>query len=591
MKKRLMCLIIALAMAMSCLGGCTFLYEAGVIRVDNEKAYNLSVATVTYMDKTVEVTRGELVEVYNAQGYQYVESYGYTVKDACDLLINQLANQKIIRIWGESQSVAGSKDGLTIATLLNAEKNEGVKTINETLRTSYDQYLDVVLKEMNISKVEGESNVDKDRTARALPTIEEEEFDREEYVSADIAETDIDKSFFVAIQEEIASETNAKVQKAMKLALSRLTAVLCANYYLDTAEECYDYLLNKQLIGMVDANISDHIKSLSPDEEATIDSKVLAAYELYKDTQKQKYDADETKLGSDVAAYLETLVYVPTSGYGEVKNVLIQFTDEQNARYKAYKAKGYSDEDNLAFRDNLAKEITVKFSSVDFYDWYDNCYDEDDYDDTHILYDWRDVVVEQSGATITEDMSIDAFMLELKADLESASDYAGKLKVVDNYIYGYGEDTGMFNAKNDYVISPVDSENSWVEEFTELGQALCGGYDDSEEYKHISKANLITGNWGEVGATGWVVTDYGVHIIYVTKIIGAEVDADNYITLDTVINLKTGKTLREVIKDGVVGTMQNHKTTAFENDIFETNKDDFTIVYHPENWEDIALSK
>ena len=83
MKKRLMCLIIALAMAMSCLGGCTFLYEAGVIRVDNEKAYNLSVATVTYMDKTVEVTRGELVEVYNAQGYQYVESYGYTVKDAC----------------------------------------------------------------------------------------------------------------------------------------------------------------------------------------------------------------------------------------------------------------------------------------------------------------------------------------------------------------------------------------------------------------------------------------------------------------------------------------------------------------------------
>lgn len=590
MKKRLICLITILAMAMSCLGGCTFLYEAGIIKVDNEKAYNLSVATVTYMDETVEVTRGELVEAYNTQGYQYVESYGYTIKDACELLIEQLANQKIIRIWGAKQSTAGSTDGLQLSTLLNAEKNEAVSIINETLETSFDQYLDVVLKEMNISKVEGEENVDEDRNARVLPTIEEDEFDRTEYVGADIAESDIEKSFFVTIQQEIEAETDAKVQKAMKLALSRLTAVLCANYYKDTAEECFDYLYNKQLIGMVDSNISKFIESLSPSEEATIDAKVQQAYDQYKEKQTSDYDMDDTKFGSAVSSYLDTLVYIPTTGYGEVKNVLIQFTDEQMARYKAYKSKGYSDEDNLAFRDALAKEITVKFSSVDFYDWYENAYNQDDYDDTHILYDWRDVVAEQSGATITEAMPINDFIAQLKSDLEGASDYESKLRVVDNYIYGYGEDTGMFNAKNDYVISPVDSENSWVAEFTELGQALCGGYDDSADYEYISRDNLITGDWGKVGATGWVVTDYGIHVIYVTRLVGAGA-VDKYVGLDTVVNLKTGETLADIIRDDVVTTMKGHKRTSFENDIFETNKDDFTIVNHPENWEDIALSK
>ncbi|MCI9031425.1 MAG: hypothetical protein HFK09_02750 [Clostridia bacterium] len=208
------------------------------------------------------------------------------------------------------------------------------------------------------------------------------------------------------------------------------------------------------------------------DGESVTEEEILTSYNSLVATQKISY-ADSAAYDKAATSSTENVLYTPDDNYFYVKHILVQFSDEQKAELEAYKKEGmHSKAEIESFRNNLVKNI-VGYKHID---------GEDDKSKPLSVYDIY--------AVITSKMS------QYKYNPREAE------RMFDKLIYDYNTDDGAFgNAKGygvKYELGTGESE-TYMQEFADAARDM---YDTLEVGQLYDKL---------------VVTDYGVHIMYLAS--------------------------------------------------------------------------
>lgn len=273
---------------------------------------------------------------------------------------------------------------------------------------------------------------------------------------------------------------------AQKVALTSMARTVKDNYFGWTMEEFLDYQLDGAVMSRLAqeyaeryyTDIEDLIKTRLSEKLTNLKAEKEAYYKLYP----SMFTSDVTALDNDTFLY-----YVPEE-YNEkylfVKNLLIQFSDEQTAKLAYYEQFGKDSKEYIEYRNKLATELVMKD--------YEN--DENEIENVFKLDGAGNVVLNDSVlktaldglATMTVKERTDAF-----------------IKLIDKY----NQDPGMQGSAHDYVLRIEEADvagtaDSWVAEFAAAGR---------EAY-----------NKDGFGSWRIAVTDFGVHIVYVSSFVEAE---------------------------------------------------------------------
>ncbi|MBR2988899.1 MAG: peptidylprolyl isomerase [Clostridia bacterium] len=211
------------------------------------------------------------------------------------------------------------------------------------------------------------------------------------------------------------------------------------------------------------------------------DDEVLEHYNTLLASQQSKYSIVDSFYTDVKSGSVSPLLYYPNGNYYYVKHILVPFSDAQTSALSSYKAQFESvvGESGIAqYKNQLGASVTG----------------------------YAHVNGENSGSELT--------IQQIYADIENqiakvANDPVAREKKFDELIYKYNTDDGIFG--------------------NELGYAVKGNFDDvssdSEKYdatymKEFAVAADELYRAGVEGAlSGIVTTDYGVHILYLSKII------------------------------------------------------------------------
>lgn len=511
--KKFLAVILVTIIAITVFAGCD------VITKNEERDYNQSLATVKYAGLTSTVTKGEFNESFNSLAYYYVYYYGYTVDEAATSILDSLAQRKLLILYvrdeiAKSQGVANTT---AVADLLNAvEKNEAVKSANESMAKWYKQVFEELWKEANSTDDTTDDTTDDDKVDEtdkiaARPTRPDKKEAEVDYTKPlDPAKAEIkffEKPYKDLYTEKEWDELNKVEGKAdyIPKALNELKKQLADNY------KSYDYYLNSayetQLISKYKREL---VKDFDPDDAA-----IRAEYDRYVSLNKEKFSIEkEANYKNAISSSLTNTVYHPTSehGYGYVFNILFKFSDEQSTELKNFTA-GQPDKELVkAFRDALAKGIKVRKSNLN-------------YDPEAVCDDCKAVQTESKDPNkyctkekcnarpyeVDSEGNIKKYNVmdvinELTAKLDAATTFEAKREIATQYVYMVNDDTGMYNTSsnnaitaggNGYLISPHETDKTYVEEFSKKGRELVNN---------------------GLGSYGWCVTDYGIHFMFVSYI-------------------------------------------------------------------------
>ena len=365
--KKFLAVILVTIIAITVFAGCD------VITKNEERDYNQSLATVKYAGLTSTVTKGEFNESFNSLAYYYVYYYGYTVDEAATSILDSLAQRKLLILYvrdeiAKSQGVANTT---AVADLLKpVEKNEAVKSANESMAKWYEQVFEELWKEANSTDDTTDDTTDDDKVDEtdkiaARPTRPDKAEAEVDY-NAELKPEDAEIKFFEKPYKDLYTEKewdelNKVEGKAdyIPKALNELKKQLADNY------KSYDYYLNSayetQLISKYKREL---VKDFNPDDAA-----IKSEYDRYVSLNKEKFSIEtEANYKSAISSSLTNTVYHPTSehGYGYVFNILFKFSDEQSTELKNFTA-GQPDKELVkAFRDALAKGIKVRKSNLNY---------------------------------------------------------------------------------------------------------------------------------------------------------------------------------------------------------------------------------
>mgnify|MGYP004644401707 CR=1 FL=1 len=600
--KKFLAVILVTIIAITVFAGCD------VITKNEERDYNQSLATVKYAGLTSTVTKGEFKESFNSLAYYYVYYYGYTVDEAATSILDSLAQRKLLILYvrdeiAKSQGVANTT---AVADLLNAvERNEAVKSANESMAKWYKQVFEELWKEANSTTDDStddkkdDDKVDETDKIAARPTRPAKKEAEVDYTKPlDPAKAEIKffekakKDLFTAKEWEELNKVEGKVDYVDK-ALNELKKQLADNY------KSYDYYLNSayetQLISKYKRELS---KDFNPDDAAIESEK-----EKYVSLNKEKFSI-ETKANykTAISSSLTNTVYHPTSehGYGYVFNILFKFSKDQSTELKNFTA-GQPDKSIVEkYRAQLANKIEVMKSNPD-YDPDEVCEEckkaqKDNKDPnkycTKEKCNARPYEVDENGDikkykvfdVIGEDGEIaeHGVINDLIRELEKATTFEAKREIATKYVYMVNDDTGMYNTSsnnaitgngNGYLISPHEDDKTYVEEFSKKGRELV-------------KSGL--------GSYGWCVTDYGIHFMFVsyipydTTVSGV---ADDLIPLEYIVyygreddDNDKNKTLRDVIVQDLKSKNTEARYQIAAQNAIAANKDN-SISRNKKAWE------
>lgn len=609
--KKFLAVILVTIIAITVFAGCD------VITKNEERDYNQSLATVKYAGLTSTVTKGEFNESFNSLAYYYVYYYGYTVDEAATSILDSLAQRKLLILYvrdeiAKSQGVANTT---AVADLLNAvEKNEAVKSANESMAKWYKQVFEELWKEANSTDdttddTKDDDKVDETDKIAARPTRPDKAEAEVDY-NAELKPEDAEIKFFEKPYKDLYTEKewdelNKVEGKAdyIPKALNELKKQLADNY------KSYDYYLNSayetQLISKYKREL---VKDFNPDDAA-----IQAEYDRYVSLNKEKFSIEtEANYKSAISSSLTNTVYHPTSehGYGYVFNILFKFSDEQSTELKNFTA-GQPDKTIVEkYRAQLANKIEVMKSNPD-YDPDEVCEecekaqkeskDPNKYC-TKEKCNARPYEVDSEGNI--KKYNVMDVINELTAKLDAATSFEAKREIAAQYVYMVNDDTGMYNTSsnnaitaggNGYLITPKGKNSSFVAEFTTLGRALINGESDIEgvAYDELKNKGYDINGKG-LGAYGWCVTDYGIHFMFVsyipydTTVSGV---ADDLIPLDYIVYYgrsddenDKNKTLRDVIVQDLKSKNTEARYQIAAQNAIAANKDN-SISRNKKVWE------
>lgn len=574
MKKRfagiLMCMMM---LCMSLLAGCS------LVERDYNRYYSQAVAVVEHKEngKTAQVTKRELIEGYQSYGYMYEQSYGYTRQQALSLTLSMLENRKI--------------------TLLEAEEKFGVSENGKNGLTSeeqtylYDQVVDALSSNLDVyyNEVTGTTSSEEeseDITFEGYDKTAVLEFQNGQYVIKKTQTTEdpladykfdssnpknfFDSEDYKAIYENFRENILGADEDYQKAFLEYARALRLSEYgqnlSTDTPslfdreiQRLYNLSYENYMITKYshsNRNSSDVSSITTSDILNMYSSKVRADYTEYVLEGDSGYD-------EDMQNSLNEMYYIrqdsDATKFFTIANVLFKFTDEQQEEYDAIMALSTDDggltSDQINQRlDRLYAQITPV---VRTYNENTDIYEE----------------VENHSYTISYIYNIMSSALS-SAKATGNVNYIGD--TINDFIYQYNEDTGMFNATNNYVIG-IDSEgevvSSFVDSFNEAAVAL---YDN--------------GN-GQIGdISGFVRSEYGIHVLIYTGACENLFDSINVSDkealeklYDTRVNILVDKTYFDVIYDEIY--VDNY--TYFENNHMRYLRQEYTITEYQGRYDDL----
>lgn len=492
----LMCFVL---LCMSLFAGCS------LVETNNNKLYNAVVADIYNKEgkKVAEISNRELISGYESYGNMYVQYYNYTKAQAVDMTLKQLENRKIVILEAEKLFNVNFKTGEGLD-----EKEKGyiydqtVESLNTNLKNYYDKVLGTTEEEEKDEdeiKFEGYSkNVTLDYDENGNYVIKKLNV-KDGLLDGYRPTNNILKSFYnEAEKAEIYDNfiekgfSSEDYQKALKYYLIDLkSAEYGMNLSTDAKsmfereiERLYKVNYENYIVQKYSENNkkSGEIASVTTDDILKLySSKVRASYTKYAIEKDGNY-------GENVSSSLNDVYYFrgdeEANKYFTVANILFKFDDAQTARYE---------------------EINKKLSESEVYDEYES--------DLNALYSQIKPVIRQLNEDTgiyeeidndfnlsVNDIIYDKIQIALK-NAQTTGDVGYIGDIINNYIYTYNEDTGMFNAKSNYVIG-VDKDgkavSSFVEEFNEAGLKL---YNNGR---------------GKIGDMEVARSSYGIHVLVYT---------------------------------------------------------------------------
>ena len=365
-----MTVVITTASAVSC----------GLFEINTDRDMKQVVATVD-IDKTGDgqadkIYKRELISGYLSYGYQYVQSYGYTVSQAYELILDNLVNNEIIvqKARHEMASTVSAEDAQTVLDNLKAENaqllalfatEEDVAKVNSNLSFGGDKYLDalatVVYNRYNNKAVTKNDAafrfVSEDVIFKAISDAkdsvkslvesfsEETETHEHEHVSYTVRTTP-------TMSEDEEDEIDVEKCKANKLNLSssESTNALADAYdrfidlgLIDSGEKYvnnndisilnlsyFKVAITSALEGELVSNFEEYLRGQKQLTDAT------ALYNLYnekKEAQEAAYSGNITSYETELGAVSDSsfVVYHPETGYSYVSHILVKYEDADKA--------------------------------------------------------------------------------------------------------------------------------------------------------------------------------------------------------------------------------------------------------------------
>ena len=488
MKKKLLAMILIVAVVATLLTGCT------LFPVDEERDYHQVVATVDYKDMSKDVLKGDLLNYYVQYGGTYIYYYGWTEAETLEYLCTSLARQNLLLLYAKEYLATQADPDITDAEIA-AMKAEDFLTVDERrycieqTNKSFEESWRSLITELEEEQAANEGTTDEEEPEEDETTEEEElearpvrpeEEESDEYVDEGMTDAaQLPKGFMDTVQSEIDAETDATARKNMSTALKELQDNLASGF------KDYAYYLNSQYETRILDKYSEALGDALPeitDEELNARYNRLVSIDISKYTDEEAY-ASALKSTSDI-------YYHTTQGYSQVRSILLKFTDEQTDALKTItNMVGDNEKAVEAYRAILAlgedvagKKMPSQFASLadlgikvnvsnpDYDEEEDelaDAYTDKGVDYKVILYAMADYIAAKVDAAAAA-----ATAAGISGnDLELVKQYAASEAITD-WIYLVNDDTGMFDSES-YVLSPSGSASSYVEEYTVLGRALA----------------------------------------------------------------------------------------------------------------------
>ncbi len=489
MKKKLLAMILIVAVAATVLTGCS------LFPVDEERDYHQVVATVDYKGMSKDVLKGDLLNYFLQYGGTYIYYYGWTEEETLDHLCQSLARQNLLLLHAKEYLARDNDPDITDAEIA-AMKAEDFLTVDERrycieqTNKSFEESWRSLIADLEEEQAANEGATDEEEPEEEETADEEElearpvrpeEEESDEYVDEGMTdEAKLPAGFMDTVQSEINDETDATARKNMSTALKELEDNLASSF------KDYAYYLNSQYETRILDKYSEALGDALPE---ITDTEFAARYNRLVELDISKY-TDEDAYASALESSTDML-YHTTEGYAKVRSILLQFTDEQTEALETITAMVGDNEKAvetyraiLALGEDVAGSmmpehfasladlgIKVNVSNPD-YDEEEgelaDAYTDKGVDYKVILYAMaNDIAAKVDKAAKA---AIDAGIPD--DDLGLVKNYAAEQAIVD-WIYLVNDDPGMFESDG-YILSPSGSASSYVEEYTVLGRALAG---------------------------------------------------------------------------------------------------------------------
>lgn len=471
-----------------------------LVETNYGKYNNQIVATIENKESKnkIEITKKELLQSYQSYGYNYVQYQGMSQNEALKKTLELLENRKITLVDAEKKFEIG-EDGEGLSEREQTYLyQKTIEALNENLDSYYSEIVpskeetnedegvkfEGYTKSVILRENDGVYTIEKIETSNDLMegfsyTKARNFFNSNDYkliyenLIGSLEDNNYKKAFDKYYRDLKLSEYGIKLptdaKSVFEREINRLYKVVYENYILN---KYTDSIKNSTNISSV---TSSQIVNLYT-------SKARDSYTQYVIEQDSAYESNVQQNLNDVYYFKNDS---SSTKFFTVANVLFKFNDEQQSLYNQYKKRYESQEGGYSYvqyqqdLNDLYAQITPKVREYSA--------DTDSYQEIE-----SDLTASQVLAEIQSQMN----------DLKSEGNKNSIGNKINEFIYKYNEDPGMFNATNNYVIGVDENGNavsSFVESFNDAG------------------LELYNGGKGKVGDTsGLVRSEYGLHILIYT---------------------------------------------------------------------------
>lgn len=503
--KLIICSVLAAVLCFACTG-CLFEHNY-------EKDYMQVIATVkpvtyertaedgtkkTFETEKVDIYKTQLVTLWNNNAYSLINA-GYAPEAAADYLLGQLVNRQLL--LNEANALIEFGD----IKWTQADKNYVAQSVYSTLDSIIVSLRNEVLTDHDQPTQGAGEDPSTDTTYPVRPGEEAEEEDPET-----VAKWTPDRSSYPAISGD--SDLKSIERETVRRLVDYLETLVEDNKFATDDEKKYFEADIKKLKGFVTNYQEEKVYPMLYDPDynpktgegnglyiteflwgesaaetrklsrlqeyiesgvSVTDEEILTSYNSLVQTQRTTYNADSSTYDKAATSDTTNVVYTPDSNYFYVKHILVPFSDAQSAELAAFKNEGTNTSEQIeTFRARLAGEI-VGYKHVE------------GEDDTS-----KPLSINEIFATVSSQMS------KYKYNAREAE------RLFDSLVYDYSTDPGSFGNVKGYGVKyelGLGESETYMQEFADAARDM---YDTLEVGQLYNKL---------------VVTDYGVHIMYLAS--------------------------------------------------------------------------